>query len=505
MPYGHKPPRGRERSSHHGPSHDHIYRAGERARGMVPDIPIAYTRYECVGVQRIFLELEDKPKTAAGYARKYSGLVKEISDSLRRKGVKPEEDERFINEVYGEVSRRFKMRYGETGFGFISESIDTKKWDCDNMAFLIFDVGRELGVGVAIVDVPNHVLLRTKNFAFETTSWRYYPTGELMHRHPRAYMVTPDDAKILSISYNSRGLFRFKQGNFGGAAADFKEAIAINPGYSTAYNNLGLALSSLGDRGGALDCYEKAIRLDPKNAQELNNLGNYYLEAGDYETAIGKLRKASSLEPSNPFVHRNLGSAYYFMGDYSSAIAHLRESVRLNPKDAMAHSSLGLAHQKTENFEEAAEHLKKAARLSPNAENYFNLGLMHSKNGDYRKAIEAYKKSIEFERGNPRPYVTKGFAHMQLEEYDDAIACFKEGMKRGLRTAEVHINTAVSQAEKREYSDALRSLRAALRIDPKCEVALENLAEIYARIGKTKDASDVRRELERIRRERGGS
>jgi tetratricopeptide (TPR) repeat protein len=50
-----------------------------------------------------------------------------------------------------------------------------------------------------------------------------------------------------------------------GAIAEYREAIRLDPKYSTAHNNLGNALLAKGDLDGAIAAYREAVNLESKN------------------------------------------------------------------------------------------------------------------------------------------------------------------------------------------------------------------------------------------------
>lgn len=132
-----------------------------------------------LGAQRIRLELYDSPILAAFYAEMYIHYVDSISiilkDSLK---IKPGESERFIQETSGIIPLRFKYSINY----LLWEGICKNKLDCDNTAWLVFDLGRKLGMKVSVVFLRLHAIVLVGNYAYETTinitlgQTNYYPT-----------------------------------------------------------------------------------------------------------------------------------------------------------------------------------------------------------------------------------------------------------------------------------------------------------------------------------------
>lgn len=70
-------------------------------------------------------------------------------------------------------------------------------------------------------------------------------------------------------------------GRFAQAAAEFREAVRLDPDYAEAYNNLGIALAEQGDMAPAVEAFRQAVRLDPANAESQSNLGSAVLQLGE--------------------------------------------------------------------------------------------------------------------------------------------------------------------------------------------------------------------------------
>lgn len=125
-------------------------------------------RLELAGVRRIMIELEGKPEMKE-FCRRYANLVDSIADILKNDlEIKPHEEERFLTETWGIMTGNLNMKYGTNKFGFLKESLETAKLDCDNAAFLMFDIAKQLGVNAKIASAPNHAFIVTDSFFLET-------------------------------------------------------------------------------------------------------------------------------------------------------------------------------------------------------------------------------------------------------------------------------------------------------------------------------------------------
>ena len=130
----------------------------------------------------------------------------------------------------------------------------------------------------------------------------------------------------------------------GKVAAEFREAIRLQPDYAEAHNNLGVVLVQAGDDPGAIAAFREAVRISPDYADAHANLGAA-LAPTDSEEAVRELEKAVALAPTLVKARFNLASAYGASPGHGRAkeIAELREVIKLAPTFARAHLALGKA------------------------------------------------------------------------------------------------------------------------------------------------------------------
>ncbi len=74
-------------------------------------------------------------------------------------------------------------------------------------------------------------------------------------------------------AWNNLGLVLAGQGDLGGAAEDYRRALALAPAYADAHANLGVALAATGNPGEAAENFGAALRYHPEDASLHLNLG----------------------------------------------------------------------------------------------------------------------------------------------------------------------------------------------------------------------------------------
>jgi Flp pilus assembly protein TadD len=123
-----------------------------------------------------------------------------------------------------------------------------------------------------------------------------WPLGEPAHR--KALELAPP----LDYLHNNLGYNLLMQKKYAEAAAEFREAVKLNPRSPVARNNLGLALANLGDTEQALANWQSAS--DPATAH--NNLAAVLMEKGNYANARKELELALSYNNAYPAALKNL-------------------------------------------------------------------------------------------------------------------------------------------------------------------------------------------------------
>ena len=114
-------------------------------------------------------------------------------------------------------------------------------------------------------------------------------------------------------------------GRLDAAAAQFRDAIRLDPKLARAYVMLGVTLRRQADQKGALANFRKAVELDPTDPNAQYNLGMELKSDGDIPGAIAAFRKAIELKPDFEKAHYSLGIALRAQGDTAAAHKELDE------------------------------------------------------------------------------------------------------------------------------------------------------------------------------------
>jgi tetratricopeptide (TPR) repeat protein len=173
--------------------------------------------------------------------------------------------------------------------------------------------------------------------------------------------------------------------------------IGSSPKDAEGYATRGAARARNGDAGGAIADFGRAIELDPKSADAYYSRGVTKRDKRDFEGAIADLNHAIELKPNDHEFYNDRGIAKRLKGDNDGAIADYTKSIALDPKNAeFAYFNRAIARNSKSDKDGAIADYNKAIELNPKSANaYNNRGNLKKAKGDLDGAIDDFTKAIE--------------------------------------------------------------------------------------------------------------
>lgn len=112
-----------------------------------------------------------------------------------------------------------------------------------------------------------------------------------------------------------RGMMRDRAGDWAGAEADLKAALALVPEEPGVLNYLGYSLMERGEQTeAARSMIERAAALRPGDGGIIDSLGWMQVKLGQTDQAVVTLERALALEPEDPTITSHLGDALWGQG-----------------------------------------------------------------------------------------------------------------------------------------------------------------------------------------------
>jgi serine/threonine-protein kinase len=149
-----------------------------------------------------------------------------------------------------------------------------------------------------------------------------------------------------------------------GADKEFKRAIKLNPGYSTAHHWYAIYLSYMGRHNEAIAEIKLALDLDPFSLVINKDLAFRYILARQYDNAIKVLQRALEMNPNFPMLHSTLGLAYLGKSMFEEALKEFQKEEKLflremGPWIGIAYAKMGKTDEAHKVLAELIEQLEK--------------------------------------------------------------------------------------------------------------------------------------------------
>jgi tetratricopeptide (TPR) repeat protein len=244
---------------------------------------------------------------------------------------------------------------------------------------------------------------------------------------------TTDGGKGRAEVYASRAFSYLKVDKFEQAAADFSEALKLDPKNSKMLAGRAVAYQKLKAWAHALEDVQAAIELDPSNAGLFKLRGQYYANAGDAAKAAADLDRAAKMRPSVE-AFRLRGIARLQAKDYAEALQDFEYLLTVNPNDKDAKAKYDMARNalrgegKTIASVEALTGSKPepTPTIKGTPEQLTERGylLLQSKQTDDAIAVLTAAVKARPNNVNARRYLAYAFA--QNGDHDNAITQFSE-------------------------------------------------------------------------------
>lgn len=147
-----------------------------------------------------------------------------------------------------------------------------------------------------------------------------------------AVIKSSDPAALRPAIFNNRGIAYFQKDQFELAAADFTEALRLDPTLAQAAANRGHAFDRLNQPEKAIADFTEAIRLDSSLTEAFHSRAVEFAATGRLEEAIADFTQTITLGPADPVALANRGNAYRLTGRFDLAIADYANALLTDPR-----------------------------------------------------------------------------------------------------------------------------------------------------------------------------
>ena len=183
-------------------------------------------------------------------------------------------------------------------------------------------------------------------------------------------------------------------------------------------------------------------------------------------------------------------------GNTSAAVEAFSGAIALRADSMLGYFRRGEAYRRRGELDPALRDLTRASELDPAAPRPLELiGDVHSALHRYPEAAERYEASIKLDDQSPRVLYKLALARYRMGHAAVAIDILRKAVGLNERFPEAHYLLGLCLRDGGKSDEALKSFKRAVELAPAMLAAVDELAEVYGRLGKSEERFD---QLERL-------
>jgi tetratricopeptide (TPR) repeat protein len=302
----------------------------------------------------------------------------------------------------------------------------------------------------------------------------------------------------------NRGVLRYRREQWEAAAADFTQAIALEPKRYNAHASLAQALRKLGRRELALEQISRAIALAPRMAalyrgRALTRLDSGELPADQVEEALHDLEESARLEPAGSRGaaddHVRRGRLLLGRARPQEALAAAAAALAIAPDSPLAHVVRVGALLQTERYDEVMDSCDAAlTRGAATAELYRVRGLARAARNDFAGAIDDYTHALAQDPEKPAEvHRNRGWSHLYVNAFELAERDFNTVLQLAAGDADGYAGRGAARVHLGRTRDAIADAEQSLRAGAPSPRLLYVAAQTYAQASSRAAAEVARR------------
>jgi tetratricopeptide (TPR) repeat protein len=340
----------------------------------------------------------------------------------------------------------------------------------------------------------------------------------------------PEDARIRTF----RGITLAQLGKMTEAAAEYQEAIRLDPKYEAAYRNFGFLLWTQRRIDQARATLTHAVALSPDDSFAHYYLGRVHLDARQYEDAFRELKLSGVSPPAEPEFLLQVATGYEALGERresrkvldqlstlslsdpqtaqvaslllainesDGAIALLKKASGRQLPDSVswAQFDLALAYLMSGNYEKALAQgqsyleLVQTRNLKPATMGsaYSLIGITQARLGHGDLAVAALQRAATLDPGREEGWMNLSRELMELSRYPEAISAVQDGIAANAKSYSLHLRLGASLLGAGHYKEAEATFRTLVDAGDPLATSYVGLAQVLLREGRAEDAASI--------------
>ncbi len=257
---------------------------------------------------------------------------------------------------------------------------------------------------------------------------------------------------------------------------------------------------------------QKILKQHP-DAELYYRLSDLYIQKGRqtgdityFNLASTSLREALSLQPDLEAAHRHLAYVLYTIHDFAGAATEATRAIQLDSRDSNAYGVLGDAQLETGKYKDAANSYARMSEIKDDLYSYSRRSGLETIMGENDAAVADLKRAIAAGIQSSEPPEGVAWAQVRLAEdlflmgkLEDANAMGTAALKTYPGYHRAFAVLGQVSAAQGKLDQAADFYRRAIAVIPLPQYAAA-LGDVYAKLGRQKDAQEQRQLVEFIAR-----
>ncbi len=277
----------------------------------------------------------------------------------------------------------------------------------------------------------------------------------------------------------------------------------------TLYDLLGDAYTQTKDYAKAEASYRKAVELDPSELTHLRGLGQTLLSEEKYADALSVYQKLADVMPDDADVYLRIAQIYRELHQLDKAEENLVKARQYAPgslevmyNEAMIYEAQGRYEDAIKVLSDAVVGVKGQSAVLPNRRRslailYQQLGQLYRDAQNYQAAVYTYQELGHLgDEEDHRARILLMETHRQAKDLPKALLVGKEAVAKYPTDSAIRATYALVLGENQQPEEAVKLLEGSLKNNAADRDIYLNMAQIYERAHKYKEAEEMARKAE---------
>jgi len=280
-----------------------------------------------------------------------------------------------------------------------------------------------------------------------------------------------------------------QHGDHAAAIQDFREALAIRPGFAPAHAALGAALAAAGQLDAAIEEDQQALAAHADEHAVRMNLARVYYQMGDLTHAREQAESVHQAAPQDIPAVLLLSSIYVKLGREADVVALLTPLEPSHESNSEFEYLLAFSLIQTGRITEGVSRMEKVAQATHSANAYVIAGAALLHKGDMAAAESDLVAAWRLDGSIPGLATMLGQAESAQHDTAAATRAFQAALRENPRDFDANVGLGVIYLGNKDYKDAQPLLELALELVPQSPLARMQMARLDEGIGKNAEAA----------------